>query len=48
MMRAEKSNTGNSPRAGITASRVGAKDMPCADEAPTKGERTFGILLQQS
>jgi len=27
---------------------VGAKDMPCADEAPTKGERTFGILLQQS
>ncbi len=48
MMRAEKSNTGSSPRAGITASRVGGKDMPCGEEGCTKGERTLGILLQQS
>jgi len=48
MMRAEKSNTGSSPRAGITASKVGEKDTPCTDEGCTKGERTLGILLQQS
>jgi len=48
MMRAEKSNIGNSPRAGITASAAGGKDMPCTEEGCTKGERTLGILLQQS
>ncbi len=48
MMRAEKSNTGNSPRAGITAGAARESEMPRSDEAPTKGERTFGILLQQS